>query len=69
MRAVAKMLDEQPLEEVIEQVVTLTCERDNYRVIAHQAIHQLHQAVRQRDRLLKLRVRDMAKLRKSKVSR
>ena len=55
--AVSKMLEQQPLEKVIERVVTLACERDNYRLIAHQAINQLHQAVKERDRLRQQRNR------------
>jgi hypothetical protein len=67
--AVTKMLEQQPLDQVIERVVAVACERDNYRLIAHQAINQLHRAVKERDHLRQQRNRELASRRRSRTRR
>jgi hypothetical protein len=65
--AITEMLEQQPVDKVIERVVMLVCERDNYRLIAHQAIDQLHRAVKERDRLRQQRNRELASRRQSRT--
>jgi hypothetical protein len=38
-------------DALLDKIVELTCERDSFRLLSQQAIHELHRVLRARDRL------------------